>query len=133
MLFRSNWAASPSQQLRRQYRRGARWRILRRSSPIISQRRAPPMKPPAARPRARGPCRFRPKFLGQIWGYPKYPRFFGVTPDLPQNSGVNLELPPKKIYSKKKSFFGAKKTLPQISGVYPKFLGLPQNYPRFLG
>ena len=37
-----------------------------------------------------GECTFRPKFLGQIWGYPKYPKFFGVTPDLPQISVVNL-------------------------------------------
>ena len=38
----------------------------------------------------KGLCTLRPKFLGQIWGYPKYPNFFGVTPDLPQISGVNL-------------------------------------------
>ena len=39
--------------LRRQYRRGARWSILRRSSPIIQsyrERRAQPTKPPARAP-----------------------------------------------------------------------------------
>ena len=87
-----------------------------------------------------GLCTFRPKFLGQIWGYPKYPRFFWgyprITPEFWGKFGVTPKknLPQKnKVFWGKKNItpnfwgipqkFGVTPELPQISGVYPKFLG----------
>ena len=80
-----------------------------------------------------GPCRFRPKFLGQIWDCPRkipnFPNILGLPQIYPR--GYPRLTPPKTFTPPKKFCFGAKKHYPKFLGFTPEIWGYPRIAPDF--